>query len=306
MKSTDINIPLALILALILTILMGCNKTIEEVRNTKVNQPITKDEKVEESEDISQLDFISSDGTTIMERFNPPEGYERISYEKESFGYFLQRLPLKAFGEKVYHFDGREKTREVHISVIDMDTGDRDLQQCADAIMRLRGEYLYHSEQYEKIHFNFTNGFTAAYIKWLEGYRISVDNNEVNWYLGTTYDDSYETFRKYMDIVFAYAGTLSLSKELIEVESLEQMKAGDIFIKGGSPGHAVIVVDVVINPETNNRLFLLAQSYMPAQDMHILINPTDEHLSPWYSIEFDTLVTPEWTFDKTHYMRFQD
>ncbi|MBK7945997.1 MAG: hypothetical protein IPJ85_12150 [Flavobacteriales bacterium] len=41
--------------------------------------------------------------------------------------------------------------------------------------------------------------------------------------------------------------------------------------------------------------FLLAQSYMPAQDMHIVRNP-DSREGAWYVLEGDALRTPEWTF----------
>jgi len=46
------------------------------------------------------------------------------------------------------------------------------------------------------------------------------------------------------------------------------------------PGHAVIVVDMAEDAK-GQRAFLLAQSYMPAQDIHILKNPMDADLSPW-------------------------
>ena len=59
------------------------------------------------------------------------------------------------------------------------------------------------------------------------------------------------------------------------------MKIGDVFIKGGSPGHAVTIVDIAINPKTNKKVFLLAQSYMPAQEIKILKNPNNSELSPW-------------------------
>ncbi len=292
---------LLLFLVFILSTITGCMQPIDDTQKPIVEGqiPTTKGETLEESDDI-----IVSQGSTIGTRFNPPKGYERMPQGEDSFGAFLQNLPLKAYGEKVYYYDGREKNNEVHASVIDIDTGDRDLQQCADAVMRLRAEYLYHLKQYDQIHFNFTNGFNAEYSRWIAGDRISVEGNEVKWVSSSDYDESYDTFRKYMNMVFAYAGTLSLEQELVKVDSLDEIEVGDIFIQGGSPGHAVIVVDVAIEPNTNEKLFLLAQSYMPAQDMHILINPNDQYLSPWYSNGFETLTTPEWRFDKENHMRF--
>lgn len=111
-----------------------------------------------------------------------------------------------------------------------------------------------------------------------------------------------------MDMVFAYSGTLSLNNELESVE-IEEMVIGDVFIIGGSPGHAVIVVDMGEN-EIGDKIFILAQSYMPAQETQILINPKDKILSPWYSLEdaknMGKLITPEWSFDLDRLKRFED
>ncbi|KXA17078.1 DUF4846 domain-containing protein, partial [Fusobacterium nucleatum] len=43
--------------------------------------------------------------------------------------------------------------------------------------------------------------------------------------------------------------------------------------------------------------FRLAQSYMPAQQTQILINPNNKELGVWYSLKGkDELITPEWDF----------
>ena len=92
-----------------------------------------------------------------------------------------------------------------------------------------------------------------------------------------------------------YAGTLSLSKEMKSV-SFTDLKIGDVLIQGGSPGHAVIVVDKAINPETKAWVFMLAQSYMPAQEIQILNHPT-KATTVWYEIPKNSEIqTPEWTF----------
>lgn len=246
------------------------------------------------------------EGKTIEERFLPPEGYLRAESPAGSFAHFLRKLPLKKDGTQVFYFDGNPKRRkDVHAAVIDLDVGSRDLQQCADAVMRLRGEYLFAKKDYDNLHFNFTNGFRAEYSKWRAGQRIKVDGNKVNWTGAGRTDTSYASFRKYMDMVFAYAGTLSLEKELTPT-TIDSIQIGDIFIQGGSPGHAIIVVDMAEHPETGDRLFMLAQSYMPAQDMHILNNPRNKQFSPWYSNRFPgRLVTPEWMFEKDNLKRFK-
>ncbi len=252
--------------------------------------------------------YLSSTGKIIATRFKTPAGYERVSAKSSSFAQYLQNLPLKPHGTPVKYYTGETKNRPgVYCAVVDMEIGDRDLQQCADAVMRLRAEHLYQRKQYTDIHFRFTNGDNALYTQYAEGYRAAVKGNKITWNKTAPKDYSYATFRKYMDLVFTYAGTLSLSKELTSVNSLKDLQIGDVFIKGGSPGHAVIVVDMAQHPKTGEKLFLLAQSYMPAQETQILLNPNNTELSPWYSVNFEgQLITPEWTFDKSQLKRFAE
>lgn len=185
------------------------------------------------------------------------------------------------------------------------DVGNKDLQQCADAVMRLRAEYLYKTKQFDALHFNFTSGFKADYSKWRNGYHIAVKGNNVSWIKTTKECESYQSFREYLNVVFMYAGTASLTKELKQI-TLSQMQIGDVFIKGGSPGHAVIVVDMAKNPKTNKKVFMIAQSYMPAQDIHILINVSKSSISPWYDLveTASEVQTPEWTFEGNQLKRF--
>lgn len=297
------------LLMITLQLLSACTVKNSDHENGDYNEPtavVEETEKTSKNIPVKQdnAEFFNTEGATIQERILPPAGFERIDAIENSFGDYLRNLPLKPHGSKVIYYDGREKRIDVHEAVIDIDVGDRDLQQCADAVIRLRAEYLYDQGLYDKIHFNFTNGFSADYRKWMEGYRISVNGNNVSWVKRADYSRDYESFRRYLDIVFAYAGTLSLTQELQKV-SIEEMEIGDVFIQGGSPGHCVIVADMIEDKQTGEKLFLLAQSYMPAQDIHILKNPRNKELSPWYSLEFgETLVTPEWTFNRDDLKRF--
>lgn len=250
--------------------------------------------------------IVNEIGGTIEKRYKPPAAFERIPVEQDSFAYYLRNQKLKAYGEKALYYNGKEKdSKDIYDSVIDVEIGDRDLHQCADAIMLLMAEYLYQQKRYNEISFNFTNGFSADYQKWLEGYRIKVTGNDVTWIKEASYDDSYSSFRKYMDLVFSYAGTLSLEKQLISV-NINDMQIGDVFIQGGSPGHAVIVVDMAYDKENGEKVFILAQSYMPAQQTQILVNPFDKEISPWYRLNSseEKLITPEWQFKITDLKRF--
>ncbi|MGM0881074.1 MAG: DUF4846 domain-containing protein [Bacillota bacterium] len=41
----------------------------------------------------------------------------------------------------------------------------------------------------------------------------------------------------------------------------------------------------VAGRETGKKLYMLAKSYMPAQNIQVLANPNDKGLSPWYVLD---------------------
>lgn len=245
-------------------------------------------------------------GNTIQNRFEVSGSMSRIQLKNNSFGDYLRNLPLKANGEKVLLHTGEEKwNQDPAAAVIDLPIGKRDLHQCADGVMHLKARYHYEKQEYDQIGFHFVNGFYCDYNHWKNGYRVRVNGNKTNWYKSSTPDSSAQNFWKYLEMVFAYAGTLSLAKELKPI-SIQNIQIGDVFIVGGSPGHAVIVVDLAEDKSTNQKYFLLAQSYMPAQELHVLHNYKNEDISPWYSLDqiTDGVSTPEWNFDLDDLKRF--
>lgn len=221
-----------------------------------------------------------------------PPGYERRTAAGNSMAQYLRNLKLRTDDNTVYLYNGQAKNIQTsQYAVLSIDAGKRDLQQCADAAMRLRAEYLFRQKQYRAIHFNFlSDGKPRYYTDYAKG------------------DYSYKKFRKYMNYIFAYANTASLKNEMLPVDNPADIKAGDVFIQTGNPyGHAVTVMDAAENKKSNELLILLSQSYMPAQDIHILINPENKNISPWYKVKTQgELQTPEWTFYWHELMRFPE
>ena len=239
---------------------------------------------------------------TLETAILPLPGFARVAAQSGSFAAWLRGLPVKPAGAPVMLFNGTEKPRQdIHVAVIAIDTGARDLQQCADAIMRLRAEWLFAAERFDDIAFNFTEGGRVPFSRWAKGERPSPSGKI--WKKSAVADKSYASFRKYMDNVFAYAGTASLEKELSTVSAAD-LQIGDVFIRGGFPGHAVLVADLAQHAVTNAKRFLLIQSFMPAQELHVLKNPANSDGSPWYALPDGALVTPEWTFPKDSLKRW--
>ncbi len=280
----------------------------EVKRNPEVSKPKIETIKPESEPAPNHLkyQFLNTESQQNLTDLIPlPDGFQRVSTAKSSFAEWLRYLPAKPLGTEVkLHSGSLKPNQNAHFAIINMDVGTRDLQQCADAVMRLKAEYHYSKKDFSKIHFNFTSGDRVAFEDWMKGRKPKISGNKVTFTsAGPNIDDSYPNFKKYMIMIFNYAGTMSLSKELKSV-AVEDMQIGDVFIQGGFPGHAVIVIDMAEN-DKGEKKFLLAQSYMPAQDMHILKNYENNDLNPWYSLNFgDQLSTPEWSFSKDDLKRF--
>lgn len=209
-----------------------------------------------------------------------PEGYVRS--EANEFGQWLRNRPLKS-DTRVYLFNGELKPYQAaQFAVLDVPIGKKDLQQCADAVMRLRAEYLFDKGQYDQIIFHDNSkkaySFTAPFTR--------------------------DHLEKYLETVYSYCGTLSLSGEMVPVSDPSDPQIGDVFIHGGSPGHAAIILDLAENT-AGERIVLIANSYMPAQSIHIVRNMQDETLSPWIKVDGrSTVVLPQWSFGAKELKRF--
>lgn len=234
---------------------------------------------------------------SVAKRFDLPAGFHKVKVTPGSFAEYLRNLPLKPEGATLYYYNHQIKKLKYDGGVVDCDFGNNYAEQCADAVIYLRANWLWKTKQYDKIHFNFNNGFKADYAKWAKGYRIHVNKKTwaCNYFKRGKEDYSYETFRKYLDIVFEYAGTASLTKELKSI-SFSDLHIGDVLINGGYPGHAVIIVDEAVNNK-GKKLFLIAQGYTPAQEIEIY--------NKWFSVDSTPFYFPYWTFKGTFTKRFK-
>lgn len=288
-------------------VLAGCtqggspDQSLDSVSKTRVVET-TQKETIGRASAPSLSDFINPEGTTLQERMIPPAGYTRVEASEGSFALFLRRYPMEPDGTPVFYFDKREKGGSGHAAVFSMEVGEEDLQQCADSIMRIYAEYLYQSGKEDRIRFHFVDGFVCDFAKWRQGYRVRFLGDTPQWQQTAQPDGGEESFRKYLRIVFAYSSTLSMEREAEPLE-LSQLQAGDIFIKGGSPGHVVLVTDVCEN-EKGEKAFLLSQGFMPAQSFHVIKNPAHPE-DPWYYEKEITYPfrTQNYTFPQGSFMR---
>ena len=222
-----------------------------------------------------------------------------------SWGEWLRYLPLSPVGTPARLYNGKLKDpQSVVAAVVNIDIGKQDLQQCADAVIRLRAEYLF-SVDPNKVHFHLTTGYDFWFSDYVAGKTFKVKGEDVSPAAKPVEAPTHAALARYLVPAFGYAGTLSLPRDLHNV-SLSTVQPGDVLIHAGSPGHAVLVLDVAENPTTHQKYMLLAQSYMPAQNIHILRNVDNARLGAWFIVNPDEeeLRTPEYDFTNQELGRF--
>lgn len=261
-----------------------------------------------ENKEVEETNIlINKDKNTIKERFLPPKDFEWIPEQPESFGFFIEDFPLKKYGSPILKYDANPiATQNLHEAVFDIDTGSLDLQQCADAVIRLHAEYLYKNKRFNEIKYHFTSGDLLSWNDYKNGTRAFVSGNSVSFRKTASADDSYKNFRTYLDLIYTYAGTISLTNyETKPVTKTENLKTGNILITPGSPGHVVFIAGAAKNKD-GKMVFLLGEGFTPAQSIHVLSNPFNPCLSPWYELDTNSeeTKTARYYFKPTNFRSF--
>ena len=255
---------------------------------------------------VSKPGLINKDSLTIVSRVNVPVGYKRVTYPKGSFEEYLRNYKLKPYGSKIINYDGSTYFwQQGHIGILEIPVPENGLQQCADALIRVRSEYLWDTDRQDEIGFNFTSGHHCSWEKYAAGYRPKIEGNKVSFHKTAGTDASQESFYRYLNLIYTYAGTLSLYHELPRIEDTQDLKIGDMLIKGGSPGHIVMICDEIVNGN-GEKLYLLFQGNTPAQNVHLVKNLEEPSISPWYKLEKDVVIpVSNYTFQSSKFVRFK-
>jgi hypothetical protein len=176
------------------------------------------------------------------------------------------------------------------------------LQQCADALIRIRAEYLFSQQRIQEIAFHFTNGSYFSFKEYTEGIRPLIIRGRFTFaQTAQSCNFTHESLRSYLNIVYTYANTESLCKEL---KSADNFDIGTVIIHPGSPGHCTMIIDRKILKPCDT-VYMMAEGYIPAQSIYILANPYEPKLSPWYHLKKGIITTSSYEFNRYFLKKFE-
>lgn len=210
---------------------------------------------------------------SLATRFPSPTGYARVTAAPGSFAAFLRSLPVRLDRATVHDFRGREIWRPA--AVIALDVGDKDLQQCADTLIRLHAEWLWSRGRFDELAYHFTSGDHSRFVRHVAGRRLAVEGSKVVEVEAAPVPRDRAALRGWLEQVFMYAGTRSLALDSELVPLADEIAPGDMLLRPGSPGHVVMILDVARAPD-GDALALVGEGSMPAQELHVLPGPIDD------------------------------
>jgi hypothetical protein len=226
--------------------------------------------------------------------------YSSTNTDPQSWTGFLQHLPV--VNKPILDYQGRViGSQEKHVGIIPYDVGKADLQQCADALMRLRAEYLFAQQKFDEIGFHFVGGQFYTWRDYCKGLRPVPSGNDIRWTHGSVQSKDHASLRAYLDIVYMYASTISLAREL---KPAADFAIGTVIIHPGSPGHCSIIIDER-SDAAGHRSFRLAEGYTPAQSIYVLRNPNGSANDPWQTLSKGPIITASYTFTDYQLGKFE-
>jgi hypothetical protein len=228
-------------------------------------------------------DFPKPDAS-LEDRFPVPPGYKRVTVPSGSFSEWLRTLPMAPEGTPAKSFDGKETLAaddDYLAGVVAIDTGTPDLQQSSDVIIRLHAEYLWSRGEKDRISYLSATKLNMPLSRWEKGQRLVADGPNVFWVIkGKPADVDHAEFRRYLDAVFNWANSTSLSARSTPLTEPKDLVAGDFFLQSGEPNHVAVVLDVADKP-SGERVALLGQARNPAESIHV-VRPGKA--TPWFSV----------------------
>lgn len=227
---------------------------------------------------------LENDYLTI-ESIDPPSGFQRLKISSDSFAAWLRNLPLKNPNAPVLDYKGNifKNTEDTTVAaVINWDIRGKRLEQCMDIIIRFYAEYLWKNNQTDQLTLPLPGGYWLDWHSWKNGLRPLFKGIDVFMQSVAESDSSKNNYNKYLRTVFAESGTQQFYYDYKSIKR-KDIQIGDFIVKKGVKGHAILIMDLAVNPE-GKMAALIGQGDTPACEFYLL-NYSKEN--PWFPLNFE-------------------
>ena len=252
--------------------------------NTHIAKKSLNDESIE---NIGLDHLIHKKELKIYAKFDTPLNYSRQK-NLSGFASWLNNISLKNDNVPVYMKKKKKKANpNIYVGVLDLEQPTKNVQFNENGVISLRAEYFFQTKNYNKL---------DALAK--------IPTNPIPYTKYINGDYSYKKYKEYLTYYLKNSNPSTI-KHLLEAIPFKDLQIGDVlFQKGATKSHAVIVMDVATDNK-GNKIYILAQTYYPSQDIQIITNPSNDYISPWNEATEGVILTPEWRFLSSDLMRFK-
>ena len=228
----------------------------------------------------------------LADRFPPPQGSQRIAPAEGSFGDWLEKIPIDTNKKILHYYTGDEALQQNgHAAIVDIPVKN-NVQDSRKIIMRIRAEYLYQQGRYDEIEFRNKEGRIINPRIWY-----------AQKYPGTEFNFPYREFNRFIKESLPGADWSEYMNNLERIAPSEA-EAGDIVYQKSGGSHAMMIAGAAENP-SRERMLLFIEGATPPAEVHVVANPADPSISPWYRMEESRPVrTPYWVFNDRNFYRF--
>ncbi len=228
---------------------------------------------------------------SIYMRIPPPQGFRRVAVPEGSFAHWLRFLPLR-----------NRRPGPGHpglLAWVDLPALEGTGGSPEDCLQRLRSEYLHAVGQDDRLAWAVSHHPSEPAVRWTawSANPPAAMTSPATHPVGR---EDYATLHAFLRKVLPMTTTLTLSRDLRPAEG--ELAIGQVWHHppagpDAPPGHAVLVADVVENPRSGERAFLLLQATLDEPFPAVVVNPGHSSAGPWFSTPVGpALRLPGWTF----------
>ncbi|MCA9256300.1 MAG: hypothetical protein KDA33_11720, partial [Phycisphaerales bacterium] len=224
----------------------------------------------------------------LSDHIAPPDGFDRVLLPSGGFGDWLRHLPIGASTSDIQCANGKSAAQsgDSRVELTIALQPHTNFLGAAGMMVRLRAEHGWGTQSLDRIGFHFTSGQRMSWLAWRNGVRALSDESGPRFEQSGMIDESRDSFCAWIETQLQFTSFDSLLDDTRTVED-GTIAPGDLLLRQGRDGHALIVLDAAIDVEGRVAV-LLGSGANPAATFHVL---RATEASPWFVLSDRSIET---------------